>query len=68
MTGNFFNPIFQFRFKQSLHLGNTDFTEQEVKAHDNHNEDQDEKEDQGDDETIPSVSLWADSTTQNTKI
>ena len=32
MTGNFFNPIFQFRFKQSLHLGNTDFTEQEVKV------------------------------------
>ena len=67
MTGNFFNPIFQFRFKQSLHLGNTDFTEQEVKVDDNYTEDEDQ-DDQGDDETIPSVSLWADSTTQNTKI
>ena len=55
---NFCQPIFpfQFRFKQSLHLGNTDFTEQEVKVDDNYTEDEDQ-DDQGDDETIPSVSL-----------
>ena len=42
----------QFRFKQSLHLGNTDFTEQEVSLTIDHIYDADD-----DNQTIPSVGL-----------
>ena len=42
----------QFRFKQSLHLGNTDFTEQEVSLTIDYIYDADD-----DNQTIPSVGL-----------
>ena len=57
-----FRPTFplQFRFKQSLHLGNTDFTEQEVShiIDDDHDGDDDENCD--DNEAIPSVATYSD--------